>query len=68
MKSLVFFSCLAAVVGVIAWRKKDQPWPCLIGKHDGLLVFGKGEIFLRCANCQRRTEGWDLGAKTKAAS
>ena len=60
-------SGLVAGVGLLIWRKRDQPWPCLMGKHDAVLTFGKGEIFLRCTNCQRRTNGWEIGKRREMA-
>lgn len=31
-------------------------------RHDYKFAFGKGHTRLRCAKCDRETEGWDLGA------
>ena len=67
MKWLVL-SCVVLGLSVAFWRKRDQPWPCLVGKHQGVMVFGDGEVFLRCVNCQRRSEGWDLGGNRKELS
>ena len=55
-----------AAGGWLLWRTSAaSDWPCAIRGHRDLLTFGDGEIFMRCADCHRRTEGWQIGEKGK---
>ena len=44
-------------------------WPtlqCLLWGHDDRLTSEPGHIFLQCADCGRRSAGWDLHAEAVA--
>jgi len=63
MKKLAWFVVLSGAVAAAWAYLEPMPFPCLLGRHDGVLTFGDGEIFLRCTNCMRRSSGWQLGRK-----
>lgn len=50
--------CLVLAAQAMEWLNFRL---CSLHGHDPVLAFGPREVFLRCANCGRRTAGWQLG-------
>ena len=43
------------------WSRAVRVWGCRFGfAHRQMLVIGDQRIYLECARCQQRTEGWDI--------